>query len=79
MSTATVLRLKYFRAQNRMLDHANAVTKNYATVRDSSLKPAMANRLDRIVADVNYFLNAIVSLAIRPHAPLLALCSPPLP
>lgn len=76
-ATATVLRLKYFRAQNRMLDHANDVTRNYATVRDSNLKPAMANRLDRIVADVNYFLNAIAAHTSRSMLalPLLTACT----
>ena len=76
-ATATVLRLKYFRAQNRILDHANDVTKNYATVRDSNLKPAMANRLDKIVADVNYFLNAIAAHTSRSvlALPLLTACT----
>ena len=51
--TATTLRLKYFRAQNRMLSHAETATNNYQLIRDFQRRPEMASRMQRLVDDVN--------------------------
>ena len=56
---ATVLRLKYFRAQNRMLSHAEAVSHNFSLIRDYHLRPVMGKKMGAIVDDVNYFANAV--------------------
>mmetsp|Transcript_36218 Transcript_36218/g.72015 ORF Transcript_36218/g.72015 Transcript_36218/m.72015 type:complete len:832 (-) Transcript_36218:455-2950(-) len=63
--SATMLRLRAFRAQNRMLGHADDVTKNYQTIRDSNLKPVMATRMENIIVDLNYFTNAITAHTAR--------------
>jgi ABC-type multidrug transport system fused ATPase/permease subunit len=71
---ATLLKLKFFQAQNRMLAFADDVAKNYRLVRDFTLRPAMATKLEHILDDVNYFNNAVASHNMRSRlaVPLLS-------
>ena len=71
---ATNLRLKVFRAQNRMLAHAEDVSKNFLLIRDYQRRPEMSSRMQRLVDDVNYFSNAVWAHTTRSQliVPLLS-------
>ena len=74
---ATTLRLKMFRAQNRMLAHADDVSKNYLLIRDYQRRPEMSARMSRLVDDVNYFQNAVTSHKTTQQlaVPLFSVCT----
>jgi ABC-type multidrug transport system fused ATPase/permease subunit len=63
--TAVRLRLKYFKAQGHMLDHADDVISNLSLVRDFQRRPIMARRMQSLVDDVNYFFNAVAAHTAR--------------
>ena len=64
-AVSTALRLKFLQAANRILELATDVASSYPILRDARLKPAVAQNLNRAVANVNYLKNAVSAQTIR--------------
>ena len=63
--TATVLRLKYFQALNRVTELATEVSSSYPLLRDAKLKPKVAQDLHAVFTGANYLRNAITAHTVH--------------